>query len=100
MNNTMTKTALPGYYRHYKGQFYQLLAVVRHSEEDEPYALYRALYGDFGLWVRPLAMFCETVSINDEPVQRFAYYGQQAPAQLTLPPELTSQPYWGGTFQE
>ena len=72
MNNSRTELPCPGFYRHYKGRYYQLLALVRHSEEDAPYALYRALYGDFGLWVRPLDMFCESVEVDGETVPRFA----------------------------
>ena len=47
----------PGLYRHYKGGEYEVLGVVRHSESLEPLVLYRALYGEQGLWVRPHAMF-------------------------------------------
>ena len=68
-----------GYYQHYKGQHYQLLAIAIHSEEQQPYAVYRALYGDFGLWVRPLAMFTETVSIQGEDVARFQFVGTERP---------------------
>ena len=50
----------PGYYRHYKNLLYQVLGTVRHSESLEPMTLYKALYGDQGLWVRPAAMFNET----------------------------------------
>ena len=50
-----------GIYRHYKGNLYQLLHIARHSETEEPLAVYRALYGDYGVWVRPLAMFTESV---------------------------------------
>ena len=69
-----------GYYQHYKGQHYQLLAIAMHSEEQQPYAVYRALYGDFGLWVRPLAMFVETVSIRGKEVARFQFVGTERPA--------------------
>jgi len=51
----------PGVYRHYKGGRYEVLGTARHSETLEPMTLYRALYGDFGLWVRPAAMFDEMV---------------------------------------
>lgn len=62
----------PGRYRHYKGNEYQLIDVARHSESGEWMALYRPLYGEQGLWVRPLAMFCETVIIDDIAQPRFA----------------------------
>jgi hypothetical protein len=61
-----------GRYRHYKGGEYDVVGVVRHSETLEPLVLYRALYGEGGLWVRPHAMFFETVLIDGRPVPRFA----------------------------
>jgi len=95
--NSNTNNLLPtGFYRHYKGRYYQLLAVVRHSEEDAPYALYRALYGDFGLWVRPLAMFCEQVNINGEPIARFGFVGSAPPPDVALPPPLPEAALWPG----
>lgn len=45
----------PGVYRHHKGQQYEVLGVARHSETEEEFVVYRALYGDRGLWIRPLA---------------------------------------------
>ena len=62
----------PGLYRHYKGNLYEVLDTVRHSETLEPMTLYRALYGDFGLWVRPAAMFAEHGSFEGKPQPRFA----------------------------
>lgn len=62
----------PGLYRHYKGNLYEVLDTVRHSETLEPMTLYRALYGERGLWVRPAAMFGETVVINGVAQPRFA----------------------------
>jgi hypothetical protein len=64
-----------GRYRHHKGGEYDVVGVVRHSETLEPLVLYRALYGQGGLWVRPHAMFFETVVVNGEPVPRFARVG-------------------------
>ncbi|MCX7513656.1 DUF1653 domain-containing protein [Frateuria sp. STR12] len=61
-----------GVYRHYKGQRYQVLGVARHSETLEELVVYRALYGEQGLWVRPAAMFEETVAVDGRPVPRFA----------------------------
>jgi len=61
-----------GRYRHYKGGEYEVIGVVRHSESLEPMVLYRALYGDAGLWVRPFAMFVESVEQNGERRPRFA----------------------------
>ena len=69
----MSATSLPlGLYRHYKGRHYQLLHVARHSETEELLAVYRALYGEGGLWVRPYAMFCEEVVVDGRAVRRFA----------------------------
>jgi hypothetical protein len=62
----------PGRYRHYKGNDYEVVAVVRHSETLEPLALYRALYGEGGLWVRPYAMFAGDVVVDGRTVRRFA----------------------------
>ena len=61
-----------GLYRHYKGKLYELLHTARHSETEEPLAVYRALYGDYGVWVRPLAMFAEAVETANGRVARFA----------------------------
>ncbi|MDB5947922.1 MAG: hypothetical protein JWQ33_2948 [Ramlibacter sp.] len=61
----------PGRYRHYKGMLYEVLATVRHSETLEPMTLYRALYGQYGLWVRPAAMFEEEVVIDGVRQPRF-----------------------------
>lgn len=62
-----------GLYRHYKGNYYQVLEIARHSETLEPLVVYRALYGDRGLWVRPQAMFLETVFVGGRNVPRFEY---------------------------
>jgi hypothetical protein len=62
----------PGRYRHYKGNEYEVIGVARHSETDERVVVYRPLYNDTGLWVRPLAMFVEEVTLNGETVPRFA----------------------------
>lgn len=56
---------------HYKGKRYQLLGLAPHSETLEPMAVYRTLYGDFGLWVRPARMFFETIEIDGHRVRRF-----------------------------
>jgi hypothetical protein len=61
-----------GIYRHYKGQRYRVLGIAQHSETMEQVVVYQALYGDCGLWVRPAAMFCETVELDGEPIPRFA----------------------------
>lgn len=60
-----------GRYRHYKGREYEVLGVVRHSETLEPLVLYRPLYDQSGLWVRPHAMFFETVEVDGQHRPRF-----------------------------
>ena len=64
-------TTPPGRYRHYKGGLYEVVDTVRHSESLEPMTLYRALYGEQGLWVRPAAMFLEEVVIEGVRQPRF-----------------------------
>lgn len=69
-----------GLYRHYKGAAYQVIDLVRHSETEEELVLYRALYGERGLWVRPLTMFTQTVMVEGLQVPRFAYQGMCEPS--------------------
>jgi hypothetical protein len=66
----------PGRYRHYKGRDYTVLGVARHSETLEELVVYRQEYGDRGLWVRPAAMFAETVEVDGRTVPRFAFLGR------------------------
>ena len=61
----------PGRYRHYKGNEYTVLGMARHSETLDELVVYRQEYGDHGLWVRPAAMFLETVEIEGKKVPRF-----------------------------
>ena len=61
-----------GLYRHYKGQPYRVLGTARHSETMETLVVYQALYGEHGLWVRPAAMFAESVTVDGACVPRFA----------------------------
>ena len=65
----------PGRYRHFKGGLYEVLGLAKHSETEEPFVVYRALYGDGGLWVRPRALFLESATVNGAPVPRFEYLG-------------------------
>ncbi|WP_019919552.1 DUF1653 domain-containing protein [Methyloversatilis discipulorum] len=64
-------TIASGRYRHYKGGEYEVVGVVRHSETLEPMVLYRPLYNDSGLWVRPYDMFVGLVEIDGVPQLRF-----------------------------
>ena len=66
-----------GVYRHYKGNIYQVIGIAKHSETEEDLVVYRALYGTFGLWVRPLDMFCVKVKIGGEIVPRFELIAQE-----------------------
>ena len=60
-----------GKYRHYKGNFYEVIGVVKHSETLEELVLYKQLYGEGALWVRPLSMFLETISVDGLTKSRF-----------------------------
>ena len=63
----------PGIYRHFKGNLYEVIGIASHSETLEPMVVYRALSGERGLWVRPAAMFLETVTRDGVTVPRFSY---------------------------
>jgi hypothetical protein len=65
-----------GKYRHFKGGEYEVVGVATHSETGERMVVYRALYGDGGLWVRPEAMFLEVLERDGKPVARFSYIGE------------------------
>jgi hypothetical protein len=60
-----------GRYRHYKGNEYEVIGIAKHSETLEPMVVYRPLYGEGGLWVRPAAMFAENVTIDGKTQPRF-----------------------------
>ncbi|WP_033121664.1 DUF1653 domain-containing protein [Oscillibacter sp. ER4] len=66
----------PGRYRHFKGKEYEVLGIARHSETEEELVVYRALYGDFSLWVRPVSMWNETVERDGKTFRRFTYIGE------------------------
>ena len=70
-------TTPPGFYRHYKGGLYEVVGTVRHSEDLSPMTLYRALHGEHGLWVRPAAMFNESLVIEGVEQPRFSFLGTQ-----------------------
>lgn len=65
----------PGKYRHFKGGEYEVIGMVNHSETLEPMVLYRALYGEGALWVRPAAMWEEPVTRDGVTMPRFTYIG-------------------------
>jgi len=64
-----------GRYRHFKGNEYDVLYLAKHSETLEPMVVYRALYGEHGVWVRPASMWNETVERNGQTFVRFTYIG-------------------------
>ncbi|RTL05866.1 DUF1653 domain-containing protein [Candidatus Dependentiae bacterium] len=65
------KNIQKGVYQHYKGNLYEVIDIARHSETLEQLVVYKALYGDYGLWVRPLSMFTEDVVIEGQQKKRF-----------------------------
>ncbi len=67
-----------GRYRHYKGRDYAVIGVATHSESGERLVVYRPLYGEGALWVRPLAMFTETVLVDGRQVPRFTFIGDES----------------------
>ncbi len=64
-----------GKYRHFKGGEYEAIGIAKHSETLEDMVVYRALYGDGGLWVRPVSMFSETVTVRGKQTKRFSFLG-------------------------
>lgn len=66
----------PGIYRHFKGNKYEVIGTAKHSETLEEMVVYRALYGEFGLWVRPASMWEETVERDGKTYTRFTYIGE------------------------
>ena len=69
----MSNFVQPGRYRHYKGKEYQVLGCARHTETEEEFVVYQALYGERGLWIRPKAMFLEAVQIGPKLTPRFIF---------------------------
>ena len=74
----MSEEIRPGRYRHFKGKEYEVLGVARHSETEEKYVVYRQLYGERSLWVRPASMWNEMVTHDGKTQRRFTYVGEEA----------------------
>ena len=77
MDDIYKNTIKPGRYRHFKGNEYEVLYVARHSETLEEMVVYRALYGGFGVWVRPAKMWNEKVQRDGAEHTRFEYIGDR-----------------------
>lgn len=67
-----------GIYQHYKGKLYQVIGLARHSENLEELVVYQSMYGDYGLWTRPLKMFTEDILIDGKNVPRFRFLSDPA----------------------
>ena len=76
MEQKMEQTIHLGKYRHFKGNEYEVIGVAMHSESLEPMVVYRALYGDGGLWVRPASMWNEIIERDGKSFSRFTYIGE------------------------
>ena len=66
-----------GIQRHYKGNFYELIDVAKHSETEEEHVVYRPMYGEMGLWIRPLNMFDELIERDGKTIKRFEFYSDK-----------------------
>ena len=66
-------TIKPGKYRHFKGNEYEVIGIAKHSETLEPMVVYRALYGEGGLWVRPASMWDEIIERDGQSFKRFTF---------------------------
>ncbi|MFT6389044.1 MAG: hypothetical protein ACJAUP_002430 [Cellvibrionaceae bacterium] len=75
MNDKAEPSLKIGRYRHYKGGEYDVISIAQHSETREPLVVYRCLYDGSSWWVRPLAMFCEAVTIDGDVKPRFEFIG-------------------------
>lgn len=64
---------IPGIYEHYKGNRYRVINLARHSETLEEVVIYQALYGEYGLWIRPVTVWCRTVPIGNKETPRFRF---------------------------
>lgn len=65
-----------GRYQHFKGNYYQVLHLAKHSETDEVHVVYQPEYGNREIWIRPLSMFDETIERNGITIKRFSFVAQ------------------------
>lgn len=79
-----------GIYQHYKGQYYELFGIAKHTETLEEVVVYRALYGSMELWIRPLKVFTEQLDVNQKKIPRFKFISNQT-AKEFLKNQSTSQ---------
>ena len=75
MDETTMNEIKPGRYRHFKGNEYEVLYIAKHCETLEPMVVYKALYGEGGIWVRPASMWNETVERDGKTYKRFEFIG-------------------------
>ncbi len=73
MESTKRADLVLGLYQHYAGNFYRVMGLCRHSETLEQLVVYQSLYGDYGLWVRLLSLFLETVDVDGQSQPRFKF---------------------------
>lgn len=73
-----------GKYRHYKGHLYEVTGTARHSETLEDMVIYKALYGDFEIWVRPLKMFLENIEVNGKIQKRFEFAENESSTEIHI----------------
>lgn len=76
-----------GIYQHYKGNHYHVVGIARHSESLEEIVVYQSLYGDYGMWVRPLSLFQESITFNGQTIPRFKFVS----APLAHPPGVRKE---------
>lgn len=78
------ETIKPGVYQHYKGNYYEVIGKAQHTETEEAVVVYRALYGDRGLWIRPAVMFSEQAEVNGAKKPRFTFIADNISKRLNL----------------